>query len=140
MKFGATIKNKTITFGNVAYARHHLEKLEGKKVIVEVQKVHNKRSINQNSYYWLCLEGIAKETGHSPEELHRIFKGSFLPRREVVFNKKKYVMIGSTTDLTKGQFVDYMMKITAEAGQLGITLPSPEDYQRGLDMGTLLTD
>ena len=102
MKFLATIQDKTITFGNRIYARHHLGKLEGKKVLVTVEKMHNKRSLNQNRYYWMCIVIIAESTGHTPEEFHRVFKGLFLPRKEMVLNGKKYMMSGSTTDLTKG--------------------------------------
>lgn len=140
MKLKAKIENKTITFANLPYARHHIGKLEGKMVIVTIDKIHNKRSLNQNAYYWMCLELIAKETGHNSEELHRLFKGMFLPRKTVLLNGKSYSLAGSTTDLTKGQFVEYMMGIAAEASQLGITLPSPEDYKKGIDSATLLTE
>lgn len=140
MKFKAKIENKTITFANVAYARHHLEKFEGKEIIITVEKIHNKRSLNQNAYMWLCLQAISNHTGHSPDELHRLFKGLFLPRNDVVFNGRKFSMAGSTTDLTKGQFVEYMMRISAEAGELGIVLPSIDDYKKGLDTAILLTD
>lgn len=140
MRFLALIKDKTITYGNLQYARFHLSKLEGKKVIVTIEKVHNKRSLNQNAYYWVCLGIIAEHTGHSSDELHRIFKGLYLPKKQVILNNKKYMLAGSTTDLTKGQFVEYMLHISAEAGQMGVSLPSPDEYKRGLDGAMLLTD
>lgn len=138
MRFKATIKNKTITFANDKYARHHLSKFEGKDVVVTVEKKNNKRSLPQNKYMWLCLEYISESTGHAPDDLHRLFKGMFLPRKEVMLNGKKYSLAGSTTDLTKGQFVEYMMRITAEAADMGIVLPSPEEYQAGIDRAELL--
>lgn len=140
MKLKAIIKDKTITFENLPYARHHLGKLEGKKVIVDVQKIKSKRSLNQNAYYWLILDIISKETGHTSEELHRLFKGLFLPRKEIILHDRKFFLAGSTTDLTKGQFVEYMMRISAEAGEMGIVLPSPDDFKRGLDAATLITE
>lgn len=140
MKFQALIKDKKITFGNEAYARFHLGKLEGQKVLVEVNKVHNKRSLNQNAYYWVCLDIIAEHTGHTSEELHRVFKGKFLPRKFVKLNNVEYQLAGTTTGLTKGQFVEYMLNISAEVAQMGVTLPSPEEYKRGLDQAVLLTD
>ncbi len=140
MRFLAVIKDKTITFGNLIYARHHLGKLEGKTVIVTVEKQHNKRSLNQNKYYWLCLGIIADYTGHDSDELHTIYKSRFLPPKEIRLNGVRYLVPGSTTDLTKGQFVEYIMKITADAAQTGLKLPTPEEYQRGLDMSFLSTE
>ncbi len=140
MKFRATIKDKTITFGNIAYARHHLGKFEGKDVIVDVQKIHNKRSLNQNAYYWACLDIIEDSTGQSRDDLHRLFKGMFLPRKEVTLGGKKYFLAGSTSDLTKGQFVDYLLKISAKVADLGIVLPSPDEYKKGFDIAFLRTD
>ncbi len=140
MKLIAQIKNKTITFENEHYARHHLSKLEGKKVVLTVEKMHNKRSLKQNAYYWACLEVISNYTGHTSDELHRLFKGLYLPRREIILNKKKYHLAGSTTGLTKGGFVEYMMQIQAEAAQMGLALPSPEQFKDGLDLSTLSTE
>lgn len=139
MKFLAEIKDKFFDFGNIKYVRFHLGKLEGKKVLVTVQRIHNKRSLNQNRYYWMCLRIISYHTGHDDEELHTIFKAKFLPKREIVFKDIRYMTSGSTTDLTKGQFVEFMMNISAEASSMGIILPSPEDYKRGLDEAVLST-
>lgn len=140
MKFKAKIIDKTITFANIPYSRHHLEKLEGKEVIVDVQKIQYKRSLNQNAYYWACLGIISNSTGHTPEELHRLFKGLFLPRKDMIFNERKFSMAGSTSELKKGEFVEYIMRITAEVADMGIVLPNPEQYKQGLDGAFLHTD
>lgn len=124
----AKIINKEIVFPNIIYAHQCLAKFEGLDVIVTVEKPSNKRSDRQNRYYWECIGYISDYTGHTPEELHRLFKGLFLPKKEVEFNGKKYTMSGSTTDLTVGQFVEYMMRISAEVATMGITLPSPVEY------------
>lgn len=127
-------------YGNEHYARHHLSKLEGQKVLVTVEKMHNKRSLNQNAYYWVCIQVIADFTGHSPDEMHRLFKGLFLPRKEIELNGKKHLLAGSTTELTKGQFAEYMLRINAEASQMGLVLPSPEEYKQGMDAAMMVTE
>lgn len=138
MKFITTLSNKEIVY--TPYIRHHLGKFkEGQKIIVEIEKPRNTRSLNQNRYYWLCLGLISGHTGHDTDELHRLFRGMFLPKKEITLNKKKYFLPVSTTDLTKGEFVEYMMKIEAESGQMGIKLPSPKEYQAGLDESVLVT-
>ena len=140
MKFSATIQNKVIVPSNESYVRHHLEKMEGKKVWVTVEKQQSKRSLNQNAYYHLCLQIIANETGHSKKELHRLFAGLFLPRVEMIFNGKKYAMAGSTSTLKVGEFVEYFMKIQVEAAQMGIILPSPDDFKKGRDSAQMIAE
>lgn len=129
MKFHAEIKAHSIKFKNEGYIRQMLSKWEGKKVEVSINGEFNKRSINQNKYYWLVLELIGRDTGNLPEDLHRLFKSQFLKKKQVSFKGKAYNMPVSTTELSKGEFVEYMMKIGAEVAELGIVLPSPEDYE-----------
>ncbi len=94
---------------------------EGKKLVMNVNLDKAKRSLDQNSFYWLYLGVIANETGHTEEELHRIFKGLFLPKKPVVLKGKTYMLAGSTSDLNKPQFSEYMMRICAETN-----VPIPE--------------
>lgn len=38
------------------------------------------------------------------------------------------VVPASTTRLRKGEFVDYLMRIEAEAAGMGIRIPTPDEY------------
>lgn len=136
MRFKATIKNNTLTYENESYVRHHLSKLEGKPVTVDVNKIHYQRSNQQNRWYWKILEIVSNDTGHTEDELHRIFKGLFLPRNIVNLKGKEYSLAGSTTDLTKGQFVEYIERIRAEVAEMGIVIPDPED----MDLAPLINN
>jgi|TARA_Y100000034_G_scaffold64432_1_gene77951 hypothetical protein len=101
---------------------------EGERVVVTVTKQFNKRSLPQNAYYWgVVLPTISEDTGHTVMELHDIFKGMFLPKRAVKFKDKVYHLMGSTTKLSVGGFVEYIERINAEAGSLGIVIPTPEE-------------
>ena len=84
------------------------------------------RSLQQNRYYWLCLNIIADSTGHDANSLHEIFKRLFLPAKIISYRDKAIKVPGSTTDLSKSDFVEYMDRILAEAGEQGIVLPQPE--------------
>lgn len=95
---------------------------EGKKIVINIGLDKAKRSLDQNSLYWVFLGVIARETGHTEEELHRIFKGLFLPKKPVVLKGKTYMLAGSTSDLNKPQFSEYMMRISAETN-----VPIPEE-------------
>jgi len=99
------------------------------KYQMSIERIKSKRSDNQNRYYWgAVLPEISAHTGHTIDELHEIFKRLFLPPIVVKYRGRDIKMPRSTTKLGKGDFVEYIMRISAEAGQLGITLPDPEDY------------
>lgn len=128
MTFLAEIKNKALDFQPYNKARFldFLGKNEGK--FVRIDLIQNKRSLRQNSYYWLAIELIANHTGATPDELHRIFKGKFLPTKNVKWRGISYRMAKSTTELTKGEMVAYMNEVIREAGELGVELPDPSKY------------
>ena len=129
LAFRAKIVNGQTEFVNPQYTKHFLRvNFEGKEVSVLYSLKHNKRSDKQNRLYWLYLTIIADETGNSPDDLHRVFKGMFLPRKFVTLRNKEIQLSGSTTELSKGEFVEYLMKIQAEAGTMGIELPDPNNY------------
>ena len=89
---------------------------EGIEMFANMGKVKGVRSLNQNSLYWKYLEIISAETGNNVDDLHRLFKGLFLPKKIVVFKGKEYLMSGSTIELSKGDMSMYMERINAECG------------------------
>ena len=70
-----------------------------------------KRSEVQNNYYWLYLSLISLSSGHTTDELHSWAKGKFLSKgiKEVYGDKVRKVK--STTELTIGEFCEYVCKI-----------------------------
>jgi len=73
------------------------------------------RSNKQNAIYWLLLtwyieHGGLKDQGYMfPEELHEALKGRLLSR---IDSSRKFPtrVLGSTTELTTGELVEYMDK------------------------------
>lgn len=103
-----------------------LEQNNGKKVVININLDKAKRSLDQNAYYHAYLDIISSETGNNSDDLHRLFKGLFLPKKPVQFKGKTYMMSGSTTELNKPQFSEYLDKIASECG---IPLPDPKLLQ-----------
>lgn len=122
-----TVVNGQMVWKNQAYMDNWLPKLEGQKGMCIVRKKFNKRSLDQNALYWVWMETISDHTGHTPEELHHIFKGRFAPKKQVKIAETVYNIPKGTSELSKGQMVEYMMAVEAEAGTMGIVLPHPED-------------
>lgn len=129
MKLRAKVKNHRLQFDqDHDWLNNAFFKLEGKNVIVDVEEVKNFRSGNQNRLYWKYLEVIAADVGESPERLHTIFKGLYSPKVQMKFKDKSYMIPKSTTDMSVGEFVEYLIKVQSEAADLGVILPDPELY------------
>lgn len=118
----------TLEWKNVDYLQVNLEKLEGLSGILTIKKKWNKRSLSQNSYFWLCMQVLSDYTGHTPEEMHVVVKGLYCPKKEVKVGEKVYSIPKGTSELSKGEFVELMMNVNVLASSLGVILPDPTDY------------
>jgi len=95
------------------------------KLYATYDKRKPKRSLSINRYYWgVVLPMIENETGHTKEELHSLFKSMFLVVEIRKVLGKDVRIVRSTTDLTTGEFMQYLDRIAAE---VNIELPNPED-------------
>lgn len=105
--------------------RKYLRQFADGKYRLEIKKVSNKRSLQQNRYYWLYLTMIAEETGYTKDEVHEWVKGRFLTKGiKEIFGDKTRVR-ASTADRTKGQFIELLMEIEAVTG---IPLPDTSEF------------
>lgn len=105
----------------------YIDKLpEGKVYKVSVTLHRERRSLQQNSLYWLWLNCISSETGNEIDTLHDYFKDHFLARRVVVFGEERNAAI-STTKLNTAEFTAFLDKVQQFAAGEGIILPNPED-------------
>ena len=120
------IKDGKLNFSKKFYL-FQLSKMGSGNVIITIEKERSIRSQQQNRYYWLCLEIIGEHCGYSVEDVHEIFKRLFL-KKKLLWRGRELETCGSTTELSRGEFVSYMQKIQEEAIQLGIVLPSSDEY------------
>lgn len=95
------------------------------KVWVRIEEEKPRRSINQNSFYWLYLAQIEKETGNEAQDLHTLFRQKLLPPKIIVVKGRAYETPKSTTDLNKLEFGEYIEKICA---MTGVQIPDSEKY------------
>lgn len=110
-----------------AAAISYIEKLpEGKKYKVSVTLHRDRRSLSQNSLYWLWLNCISAETGNDVDALHDYFKDRFLSRKVEIFGDECSVGT-STTKLNTAEFTAFLDKVQQFAAGEGIILPNPED-------------
>jgi len=126
MIYRAKVGKKKLLFNTPEDEDLFYEKNYDKDVVIDV--ILRKRTLNQNSYYWVYLEVIAKETGNDKDDLHELFKSIFLPSKVVKIKGKKhtheFTRKKSTTELTRSEFSEYMERICAYTE---VPLPHPED-------------
>jgi len=126
MVFFGKIKNQKLTINNLKNFNRFISSLKNGCVVeIVVKKWRKKRSLNQNSLYWVWLQIISEDLGYTTEELHDSFRSMFLTDRS-----KKIPLIRSTTALNTLEFIQYLKKIEKEANELGIILPAnPNHYE-----------
>ena len=110
-------------------AIEYIQKLPDKPFTCTIERERTRRSIDQNSLYWLWLSCISHETGGDKDAIHDYFKDEFLPKETVkslpgiVYDRPV-----STSKLDTVQFTQYLEKVQVFASsELGIVLPSPVD-------------
>ncbi len=126
--FHVEIKDGNFVFNSETHKkmfRKWLSQWDGKKVMLEVSEKKSTRSYQQNRYYWFYLGIIAEETGHTTDELHARFKGEFLTTEIKDVLGKPTRVIKSTTTLSKGEFAEYLVDISALTG---VELPDTSKY------------
>lgn len=96
-----------------------------KEVSIEVVEKKNTRSQQQNRYLWLYYGVISRETGFTPDEIHEWAKGVCLPTEIKELFGDKVRIKKSTTELTKGQMVEFIMNIEQKTG---ILAPDTTEY------------
>lgn len=106
--------------------RKFLNDNDGKDIWMTLDLKKPKRSTQQNNFYWLYLEVISKESGHSVLEIHEWAKGKFLSRgiKQVFGNAVRVKK--STTELNKSEFTEYIMAIEEHTG-----IPAPDPKAAG---------
>jgi hypothetical protein len=121
-------KNK-LKVESPTFYQHRLNKFQpGDKVTMTITNKKPRRTQQQNRYYWgIYLPIIAQETGEQDlDKLHTLFRGKFLTTGIETVLGQKVRMTRSTTDLSVGEFIEYIMAIE---NLTGVSAPPPENYQ-----------
>ena len=127
-QFHIKIENNNLVFNSENHKdifKKFLSQWNGKNVSLEIIERKSKRSQEQNRYYWLYLTLIKEETGNEIEDMHAYFKGKFLTKKISEIYGDKYRVTKSTTELSKGEFCEYLVNISSITG---VELPDTTEY------------
>lgn len=97
--------------------------------VVSVENFKKSRTNSQNSYLWgVVYKTISDETGYSCDELHELFKNSFLPHKLVTIGDKSVRITPSTTALKTDEFNEYIELVCRYAAEtIGCYIPAPNE-------------
>ena len=123
----ASIEKGELVFSSPRFFKGMIQQFEDtKNVDVIVSPRNRSKSKEQAGYLWgVVYPEIAEHTGHSPEELHDIFKRKFLLRRRL-WRGTELAVVGSTHTLTANEMAEFISKIILEAGEMEIAIPDPD--------------
>lgn len=103
------------------------------EVVITIARRHAIRSLEASAYYWsVPVRLVAEHTGHSPDEIHEIFKAMFLPKHLAVTDgngeiQGEFVIGGTTTKLNKPDFYDFVQRCREWAREkLSVETPDPD--------------
>ena len=103
--------------------------------VLTIEKKSKKRSLSQNAYYWGVVVPLVKkglnDVGYrmTTEITHDYLKTNFnIIEIANEINGEIISFIGSTTEMSTSQMMDYFAKITEWAAEfLGVQIPEPNE-------------
>ena len=134
MKLAKTFQVKVSKDGKILlnnqeeFEKYVLFRLAEKECILTIQEKKYVRSLSQNNLLWLYYGIIEEDLGVPSQELHEIFKKKFLPPKFISLKGKEYEISGSTANLDKMEFQDYLDKICAETN---VPIPDTKKWLYG---------
>lgn len=115
-----------LVLDNARWFRGMLQQYSDVAVVVTLERKKSSRSKEQMGYLWgVVYEHISEHTGHTPEDLHDIFKAKYL-RRKKLWRGGELVTIGSTSELSSNEMAEFLTNVILEANELGIVVPEPD--------------
>ena len=112
---------------DIKKADAYFDKLKRDGARIDLKKVLNRRTINQNSYLHVCLGYFCLHTGYSIDESKELFAG-ILPEM-MRYSKNGHTFRRSTSDLDTKEMtilIDTIRNVCAE--ELGVYVPDSEEY------------
>lgn len=118
--------SKILVMKSPNWFAHQINKFkDNEEVTLIIRNQRPKRSEQQNRYWWVYMTLISERTGHTPEEIHEWVKGKFLTAKIVSIFGSPTRIRRSTTNLSKSEFSELIMRVEAETG---IEAPPVESY------------
>ena len=133
-RHAGTVKKGQLVLADLARWRAAVSRHEGREVWISLVRQQHRRTLPQNSLYWVWVSEIAGYIGEGRDETHALLKGQFLPKRDIeLLEGKRLTMPPSTRLLNVEEFRLYMDEVQRWAGTfLGLALPEGNQVEVSL--------
>lgn len=129
--FTGTVSGGRLTLDEEERFKNYVRSLDGRVVDLTLGKHREKRSLNQNAFYWTCFVSVvARHYNCEPEELHDYWKRKYNPKL-VVIDGKEVIVGRSTTELDRAEFTKMLEQIRADYAAEGFTFPHEDRVEIG---------
>jgi len=99
--------------------------------LFELKKVRRKRTLDQNSLYWLFCDFVGMALEMTKEEVHEGFKEKHLQKTKILPDGREWKTKESSNELDSHEFGLYLDKCNLTALEFGVdTSPFWEEYER----------
>jgi len=130
MKHSLKVENGKFTGVGLAKFIATIKALEGSYVNVTLEKQKDRRSAEQNKYYWGCLvlpfyqflKGIGEVEIADKEEAHELLKLK-CNGKTVTIDGKQERYAKSTAELSVDEFSEYIERCEVYLASIGVELP-----------------
>jgi hypothetical protein len=95
---------------------------------IELKKLFDKRSLNQNSYLHLILGWYGLEFGYTTNEAKQEYKR--INRDTYIYEKKGQYYIKSSSELTTKEMTDTIEKFRNHSANEGLYIPAPNESDK----------
>ena len=124
MRFEATTEKGKIAIATPDKWRKYLSGFpDGTKMVIDIDRKKNTRSLSQNAFLWLFYRVIESETGQPASDIHEWAKRKFLPPKFIKVMGTELKIPASTTELSKHDFGNFLDRLSSETG---VPIPDPE--------------
>ena len=140
IQYFASVKEGKLIIQNRKAFNLDIEALEGKQLVLTIEKKRRSRSLPQNRYYWgavvpivrqgLIDAGWGREDVGTLEQVHEMLKHKFCKVTEIVNPDTGEIlaMPPTTKQLTTTDMMDYLDDIQRWASEfLGVVIPGPNE-------------
>lgn len=94
-----------------------------RKWLVSFKQDRETRTLAQNRRYWVAITEMAKESGHTKDEIHDAMKTMFLPQSVLKLGGEDVYIPASTPKLDVPEMSEYIERVIAFAAtEFGISV------------------
>jgi len=134
--YGGRVRDGVLHLDAPKLYRAAIKHFEGLRLVITIAPEEQRRSLRQQAYYrGVVLEMMARQSGHTTQELHNAMRGRYLLETVIdPISGRELTYTRSTADLTVAEFSKYLDEVMLLGAEwLGLSFPPPRRHEAWKD-------